>query len=153
MPRAMKTPAGLAAAFLLFLSACSAPKRDSGSEAAEAIFKAPKASTGSGIDPDAQGVTGAVDTEVKSSRPALQEAPTGGLQFKEIDVDPKDVRTRVDLTRTLLGQEWMFVSKTLKTGGVYTWKFVRRDVGKVDDDPFGIPDIYKAKEKPIETPK
>jgi len=143
----------LAAVLLLTFAACSSPKRDSGSEAAEAIFKAPKASTGSGIDPDAQGVSGVNETEVKSSRPALQDAPIGGIQFKEIKVDPKDVRTRVDLTRALLGQEWMFVSKKPQADGIVVWKFVRKDVGKVEDDPFGIPDIYKAKEQPVETPK
>lgn len=133
-----------AAALLLGLAAC----RSTGNAAADnadAIFKAPKATTGSGIDPETQGVI-ATENEVKAPRPELTNA--NGFQFKEITVDPKDARTRVDLARTLLGEEWMFVSKTLKSGGVEIWKFMRRDAARVDVDPFGIPDIYKATKEP-----
>ena len=146
MPRAMRLAA---AGLLLGLAACQSTG-NSAADNADAIFHAPKATTGSGVDPETQGVT-STENEVKAPRPEL--AAQNGFQFKEVTVDPKDARTRVDLCRTLLGEEWMFVSKTLKTGGVEVWKFMRRDAARVDVDPFGIPDVYKAIKEPPKATK
>jgi hypothetical protein len=144
MPRAMKT--ATASLLLLFALAACRSSGNAAADNADAIFKAPKASTGSGVDPETQGIT-SNSSEVKEPRP---EVTTGiGFQFKEITVDPKDARTRIDLARTLLGEEWIFVSKTLKGAGVEVWKFMRRDAARLDVDPFGIPDIFKATKEPV----
>ena len=139
-------PIAGAAALLLVLAGCSSSSGNSSVDSAEAIFKAPKATTGSGIDPETQGPISADTSEVKSPRPEM--TTVNGFQFKEITVDPKDSRTRIDLARTLLGEDWMFVAKTPKGDGVVVWKFMRRDVARIDVDPFGIPDLYKATKEP-----
>jgi len=135
------------AALLPFaLVACRGSSGNSSVDSANAIFKAPKASTGSGIDPETQGAVSDKNTEVKSPRPEVTNM--SGLMFKEITVDPKDNRTRIDLVRTLLGEEWLPVGKTPKADGVIVWKFMRRDGPRIDVDPFGIPDIHKATKEP-----
>ena len=145
MPRAMKTLAG-AAAILVVLSGCKTPSGNQAADNAEAIFKAPVASTGSGIDPETQGPISGTPSEIKEPRP--DSLPINGMQVKEITVDPKDARTRVDFVRTLLGEDWLLMSKTPKADGVVTYKFMRRDVARVDVDPFGIPDIHRATKEP-----
>ena len=139
----MKTLAG-AAAILVALGACQAPQ-PSGPANAEAIFKAPNAGTGSGIDPETQGPSFDAGSPDMTKRGTLTSTP---IQTKVITVDPRDARTKIDLARTLLGEEWLFTSKTTKDGGVVVWKFMRRDIARVDVDPFGIPDIYKSSKEP-----
>ncbi|HZN62682.1 MAG TPA: hypothetical protein VFC90_09800 [Planctomycetota bacterium] len=139
------------ALLLLAFAACQSSSGNSSVDSAEAIFKAPKASTGSGIDPDTQGAIMDNPSEVKSPKPELGQEPS--FQFKEITVDPKDARTRIDLVRTLLGEEWMPISKVPKGDGVEVWKFMRRDASLVDVDPFGIPDIHKSTKEPIKPVK
>jgi len=150
MPRAMKTLAG-AAALLIAVAGCQAPQ-PSGPANAEAIFKAPGAAIGSGIDPETQGPQFDTNTTAAPPTEALTASP---IQTKEITVDPKDARTKIDLARTLMGEEWLFTSKTVKDDGVVVWKFMRRDIARVDVDPFGIPDIYKSGTQPAKpvTPK
>src|SRR5262245_30874702 len=143
MRRVMRTALGLAAIWVA-LSGGVAPK-PSGPANAEAIFKAPVASTGSGIDPETQGP---VFDNSSTTAPPTKPLTASPIQTKEITVDPKDARTKIDLARTLLGEEWLFTSKTVKDGGIVVWKFMRRDVARVDVDPFGIPDIYKASKEP-----
>ena len=140
----MKTACAVALA-LVALAGCKS-SGNSAVDNADAIFKAPKASTGSGIDPETQGAVSDKNTEVKSPRPEVTNMT--GVMFKEITVDPKDHRTRIDLVRTLLGEEWLPVAKTPKADGVIVWKFMRRDAARVDVDPFGIPDIHKATKEP-----
>jgi hypothetical protein len=143
MPRAMKALAG--AALVLVLAACqSKPDPVNG---ANAIFKAPKATTGSGIDPETQGPVSENETGVEPTKPAA--TPENSFQFKEILADPKDFRSRIDLVRTLLGEEWLPVSKTPKGNGVILWKFMRRDAGRIDADPFGLPDLTKEPPKKL----
>lgn len=139
-------PLAAAAALLLAFAGCKSSSGNSSVDSAEAIFKAPKASTGSGIDPETQGPISADTAEVKSPRPELTTQV--GFQFKEITVDPKDPRSRIDLARTLMGEDWMFVGKIPKGNGVMVWKFMRRDVARIDVDPFGIPDLHKATKEP-----
>jgi hypothetical protein len=143
MPRVMKTLAG-AAVLLIAVAGCQAPQ-PSGPANAEAIFKAPGAAIGSGIDPETQGPQFDTNTTAAPPTESLMASP---IQTKEITVDPRDARTKIDLARTLMGEEWLFVSKTVKDAGVVTWKFMRRDIARVDVDPFGIPDIYKASKEP-----
>ena len=139
----MKTLAG-AAALLIGVAGCQGPQ-SSGPANAEAIFKAPGAAIGSGIDPETQG------PEFDAGQPDMTKSGTltsSPIQTKEITVDPRDARTKIDLARTLLGEEWLFTSKTVKGDGIVVWKFMRRDVARVDVDPFGIPDIYKSSKEP-----
>jgi hypothetical protein len=140
----MKSPAA-ALVLLLFAAACQS-SGNSSVDNANAIFKAPVASTGSGIDPETQGPIVPNEEEIKSVKPEALEMT--GMQVKEITVDPKDARTRVDLVRTLLGEDWMLMSRTPKSDGIVVYKFMRRDVARVDVDPFGIPDIHKATKEP-----
>jgi hypothetical protein len=144
MPRAMKSLA--AALGLLIAAAACQSSGNSSVDNANAIFKAPVASTGSGIDPETQGPITANEEEIKSVKPGALEMT--GMQVKEITVDPKDARTRIDLVRTLLGEDWMLMSRTPKSDGIVVYKFMRRDVARVDVDPFGIPDIHKATKEP-----
>jgi hypothetical protein len=144
MRLAMKPLAGTLA-ILLALAGCKSSSGNAAADNANAIFKAPVASTGSGIDPETQGPISADTNEVKAPRP---EILVPGMAVKEITVDPKDARTRIDLVRTLLGEDWMLMSRTPKGDGIIVYKFMRRDVARVDVDPFGIPDIHKATKEP-----
>lgn len=146
MSRAMRPVAGV---LLLLVAAAACQSSNNSVNNANAIFKAPKATTGSGIDPETQGPVTENDPAVNPPPPA-EVKRADQFQFKEITVDPKDVRSKLDLFRTLLGEEWLPVSKTPQSGGVVVWKFMRRDAGRLDADPFGLPDITKDPPKTLE---
>lgn len=141
----MKAYAGTAV-LLLALAGCKSSSGNSSVDNAEAIFHAPVASTGSGIDPETQGPIKANEGEIKPPNPEVAEM--SGMQVKDITVDPKDSRSRLDFVRTLLGEDWMLMSRTPKSDGVVVYRFMRRDVARVDVDPFGIPDIHRATKEP-----
>ena len=146
----MKLLAGCAV-LLLAVAGCQGSSGNAAADNAEAIFKAPVASTGSGIDPETQGPITANEAEVKPPKPEVNEM--AGIAVKEITVDPKDARTRIDLIRTLLGEDWMLMSRTPKSDGIVVYRFMRRDVARIDVDPFGIPDIHKATKEPAKPVK
>ena len=139
----------VAGALLALFSAAACQSPGNAVNEANAIFKAPKATTGSGIDPETQGPITENDPSVNTSKPA-ETNRVDQFQFKEVTYDPKDVRSKLDLFRTLLGEEWLPISKTPKGDGIVVWKFMRRDAGRLDADPFGLPDITKDPPKSLE---
>ena len=154
MPRAMKTAGALAA--LVF--ACAGCKGLSQArEYDNAVMQAPAARTGSGIDPN---VTAADDPALKNApAPGAPPGTSGsaplkadGMQVKEVVVDPKDPKTKVELLRHVLGADWILAGKNEKSNGTIVYTFMRRDVFRVETDPFGLPDITGVKGEDL-TPK
>ena len=139
----------VAGALLALFAAAACQSSNNSVNEANAVFKAPKATTGSGIDPETQGPVTENEAPVNPPTPAVV-ARADQFQFKEITYNPKDVRSKLDLFRTLLGEEWLPVSKTPKGDGIVLWKFMRRDAGRLDADPFGLPDITKDPPKSLE---
>lgn len=138
----MRPVAGIAA-LLAVLSGCkgaaSAPDAYT-----QAVLQAPVASTGSGIDPDLKDNPAAAGAETKSPAPSSKIITTNGMQVREIVVDPRDAKARIDLLRTMLGADWLLAGRTMQAGGVVTYKFIRRDIFRVESDPFGLPDLTGA---------
>ncbi len=142
----MKLAAGASLLVLLIVAGCRSSSGNAAADNAEKIFKAPENAPAPAVDSETQAPIAGDKSEIKAPRPEVLE--TVGMQVKEIVVDPKDARTRIDLARTLLGEDWMFMSRTAKSDGVVVWKFMRRDVARIDVDPFGIPDIHKSTQEP-----
>jgi len=147
MPRAMKT-LGALAALILTAAGCKGLSQTEAHD--NAVMHAPVAATGSGIDPDATaggdpaatGGTGATDPGKPATSAPLK---ADGMQVKEILVDPKDPKTKVELLRHILGADWILAGKNEKSNGTVIYTFMRRDVFRVETDPFGLPDITGVK--------
>ncbi|HTF56685.1 MAG TPA: hypothetical protein VK661_05565 [Planctomycetota bacterium] len=138
----MRSVAGIAA-LLAVLSGCKgAPSAVDAYT--QAVLKAPVASTGSGIDPDLKDNPAAVGAETKSPDAPSKIITTNGMQVREIVVDPRDAKARIDLLRTLLGADWLLAGRTVQDDGVVTYRFIRRDIFRVESDPFGLPDLTGA---------
>ena len=141
----MRAAAGTAV-FLLAIAGCKSAPSNPNADQAQAIFRAPSGALGSGIDPEARGPMPGTASEEKPVR--TQPTTAGGMQIKEVAVDPKDVRTRLEFVRTLLGQGWILISQTPQSDGIVVYKFMRKDFPRgVEIDPFGVPEIPK-KEPP-----
>jgi hypothetical protein len=149
MPRAMKT-AGALAALILVVAGCKSGGLSRTNDAA--VMQAPVAATGSGIDPDpavvddlaSKGVTDGRTTGAGSGAALLK---ADGMQVKEVVVDPKDPKTKIELLRHILGTDWILAGKNDKSNGTIVYTFMRRDVFRVETDPFGLPDISGPKDE------
>jgi hypothetical protein len=138
MPRTMKS-AGAALLVLLLAAGCKSASSGP-ADYARAVLQAPVASTGSGINPDAMDSSSPTGTEAKAAPPS-KIFTANGMQVKEILVDPRDAKARIDFLRTLLGEDWLLAGKTMQSGGVVVYRFIRRDIFRVESDPFGLPDL------------
>jgi len=143
----MKT-AGALAALILMSAGCKGLSQTQAHDSA--VMHAPVAATGSGIDPDATGVddpalTGATGGGAPANNSGSAPLKADGMQVKDVLVDPKDPKTKIELIRHILGADWILAGKNEKSNGTTVYTFMRRDVFRVESDPFGLPDITGVK--------